>query len=213
MVSNDLLIGTSSAGLGTAIDKFQTVGGSISVEDKRINTQGTLMTTDRVITPTDKKTVQLFGPLKIPGNSTAVFAYQLGIAEIDDDDNPENDPNFEEIDLNSLIERDQEAEKERRGGINSQDRQGIGDVEVDEPDGGGSNSDLDDNVLIYGIDNLKEGNNYPIQANEDYRSTGLIQYLDVISEDDLLATVIDVGVISPSYSYGVAEIETTQKQW
>ena len=35
--------------------------------------------------------------------------------------------------------------------------------------------------------------------------------MDVISEDDSLATVTDVGTIRPSYSYGVAKVETTQK--
>ena len=72
-------------------------------------------------------------------------------------------------------------------------------------------SDEDDDVILYSIDNLEDENAYPIQANEDYRSTGLIQYLDIISEDDSLATVIDPGKIRPSYSYGVAKVQTTQK--
>lgn len=217
LVSNDLFIGVSSAGLGTAIDKFQTVGESISVEDKRINAQAGLLTSDRIVTTSDKKTVQLFGPLKIPSNSTVVFAYQLAIKENDDDDNPDDDPNFIEVNLNDIIEKEQEDEEERREGINAQDRGGIGDVDIESSgtttanETSNSNTDDDDDVLIYTIDNIEDGNLYPIQVNEDYRSTGAIQYLDVISEDDSLATVIDVGNIRPSYSYGVAEIETTQK--
>jgi hypothetical protein len=216
LVSNDLFIGVSSAGLGTAIDKFQTVGESISVEDKRINTQGGLLTSDRIVTTNDKKTVQLFGPLKIPSNSTVLFAYQLAIEENDDDDNPDDDPDFIEVDLTTIIEKEQAEEGERREGMNAQDRGGIGDVDPEETgttdttDTSDSTAD-DANVLIYTIDNIEDGNLYPIQANEDYRSTGLIQYLDVISEDDSLATVTDIGIIRPSYSYGVAEVETTQK--
>jgi len=215
LVSNDLFIGVSSAGLGTAIDKFQTVGESISVEDQRINTQGGLMTSDRIVSTNDKKAVQLFGPLKIPSNSTALFAYQLAIEENDDDDNPDEDDDFIEVNLDDIIKKEQEDEDERREGMNAQDRGGSGDVEPEESETTesttSSSTEDDDDVLIYTIDNIEEGNLYPIQANEDYRSTGLIQYLDVISEDDSLATVTDVGVISPSYSYGVTELETTQK--
>lgn len=196
LVSNDLFIGVSSAGLGTAIDKFQTVGEAISVEDQRINTQGGLITSDRIATTNDKKIVQLFGPLKVPSNSTIVFAYQLAIEENDDDDNPDEDPDFIEVDLDTIIKKEQTDEEERREGMNAQDRAGSGDVE---------------DVLIYTIDNIEDGNLFPIQANEDYRSNGLIQYLDVISEDDSLATVMDTGMIRPSYSYGVAQVETTQK--
>ncbi|MDH3276845.1 MAG: hypothetical protein OEL77_00510 [Nitrosopumilus sp.] len=215
LVSNDLFIGVSSTGLGTAIDKFQTVGESISVEDQRINTQGGLLKSDRIVNINDKKAVQLFGPLKVPSNSTVLFGYQLTIEENDDNDNPDDDPNFKEVNLDDIIEKDQSAEEKRRGGMNAQDRAGSGDVE---PENTGtatgnteSSSDDDSDVLIYTIDNIEDGNLYPIQANENYRSTGLIQYLDVISEDDSLATVTDVGMIRPSYSYGVAEVVTTQK--
>jgi hypothetical protein len=221
LVSNDLLIGVSSAGLGTAIDKFQTVGESISVEDKRIS-DNSLLSSDRKIEPTDRKAVQIFGPLRVPSNATAIFAYQLTIEE-DDDDDSDNLEDFElelpndefvEVDLNDVIELQQEHEEDRREGMNTQDRGGAGDIET-ESDSTSSGSSVEredyEDVLIYNIDFIVEGNLYPIQANEDYRSTGLIQYLDVLSEDDTLATVIDPGNIRPSYSYGVAKIETTQK--
>ena len=214
LVSNDLFIGVSSAGLGTAIDKFQTVGEAISVEDQRINSQGGLITSDRIITTNDKKTVQLFGPLKVPSNSTISFAYQLAIVENDDDDNPDDDPNFMEVDLDTIIKKEQTDEEDRREGMNTQDRAGSGDVEP-ETEGTSetkeSSEEDDEDVLIYTIDNIEDGNLYPLQANENYRSTGLIQYLDVISEDDSLANVIDTGIIRPGYSYGVAKVETTQK--
>jgi len=213
LVSNDLMIGVSSAGLGTAIDRFQTVGESISVEDKRVS-DITVLSGDKTIKATDRKAVQLFGPLKIPSNSTAIFAYQISVEEEDDDDfaSEKEDENFEQIDINELQSQQQEEEEERREGVNPQDIAGFGDVE-ENPDSAGSDSDteIDDDVIIHNIDYIEDGNLYPIQANEDYRGTGLIQLLDVISEDDTLVTVIDPGNIGPSYSYGVAVIQSTQK--
>jgi len=211
LVSNDLLIGVSSAGLGTAIDRFQTVGESISVEDKRVS-DISILSGDKTVKTGDRKAVQLFGPLKIPSNSTAVFAYQLSIEEDDEDDNPKADEDFEEINIDDLIEQQIEEEEQRREGLNPQDVAGVGDVDEDvDIDTSSDSAKIDDDVIIFTIDNLEEGNLYPIQANEDYRGTGLIQLLDIISEDDSLATVIEPGSISPSYSYGVAVIETTQK--
>lgn len=217
LISNDLLIGVSSAGYGTAIDRFQTVGESISVEDQRIQGTGTLLSSARVISATDSKAVQLFGPLKIPSNATAVFAYQLGVEEDDEGDTDDLDSKeraaFKEIDIETFIENQEAEEDERREGVNTQDIGGEGDVESEGTSSSGSSSSSsgDDDVLIYSIDNLQEGNIYPLQANEDYRSTGLIQYLDVISEDSSLASVIDPGKIRPSYSYGTTVIQTTQK--
>ena len=227
LVSYDLFIGVSSPGYGTAIDRFQTVCESISVEDQRIQGSGSLITSSRVVSATDKKSVQLFGPLKIPSNATAVFAYQMGIEEEDDDDkiNDQKRQNsqgqckrpsteeFEEVDIEEVIEQQEEDEETRREGLNVQDVGGIGDVEGDTKSSSSSGSSSDDNldVIIYTIDNLVDGNLYPLQANEDYRSTGLIQYLDVISEDESLASVTDTGKIPPSYSHGVATVKTNQK--
>jgi hypothetical protein len=220
LVSNDLMIGVSSAGYGTAIDRFQTVGESISVEDQRIQGTGSLLSSSRVLTATDSKAVQLFGPLKIPSNATAVFAYQLGVEEDDDDDSisecvddlEDRKIEFEEINIEEFISNQEEEEETRREGVNPQDIGGEGDVEGEDTTTGSSGSDTEDtDVIIYCIDNLESPNVYPLQANEDFRSTGLIQYLDVISEDSSLATVVDPGKIRPSYSHGTAIIETTQK--
>jgi len=106
LVSNDLMIGVSSAGLGVAIDRFQTVGESISVEDKRVS-DISILSGDRTITPTDSKAVQIFGPLKIPSNSTAIFAYQISIEEDDDDDqddlSSQEIADFLEVDFGHVI--------------------------------------------------------------------------------------------------------------
>ena len=128
LVSNDLMIGVSSAGLGTAIDRFQTVGESISVEDKRVS-DISILSGDKTIKATDSKAVQLFGPLKFPSNSTALFAYQIAIEEDDEGDNPDNDEDFEEVNIADLIEKQKEEEEERRAGMNIQDIAGMGDIE------------------------------------------------------------------------------------
>jgi hypothetical protein len=229
LVSNDLMIGVSSAGYGTAIDRFQTVGESISVEDQRIQGAGSLVTSSKVAKATDTKTVQLFGPLKVPSNATAYFAYQMVVEEDDDNDEERDscsDPSeiaekwglteFDEVNLEEVLDQQQTDEEERREGHNAEDIGGVGDVDEDATTGGDTSSssseDSDDlDVIIYCIDFLEEPNRYPLQAAEDYRSTGLIQYLDVISEDSSLATVTDPGNIRPGYSFGVAEVQTTQK--
>ena len=215
LVSNDLMIGVSSSGLGTAIDRFQTVGESISVEDKRVS-DISILSGDKTIKATDRKAVQLFGPLKIPSNSTALFAYQISIEENDDDDTDteEEDEDFEQVNIDDLIEQQLEEEETRREGVNPQDIAGVGDIDEDvgtDTGTGSGEDDVNDDVIIYNIDYIEEGNLYPIQANEDMRGTGYIQLLDVISEDNSRATVIDPGNIGPSYSYGVAVIESTQK--
>jgi hypothetical protein len=228
LISNDLMIGVSSAGYGTAIDQFQTVGESISVEDQRIQGAGALITSSKVVKATDTKGVQLFGPLKIPSNATAYFAYQMAVEEDDDNDqekgscSEEDDleekwglTEFEEVNLEDVLEQQEEDEENRREGQNTQDIGGVGDIDVENSTSdtdSSSSEDADDlDVVIYCIDFLEEPNSYPLQAAEDYRSTGLIQYLDVISEDSSLATVSDPGSIRPGYSYGIAKVETTQK--
>ena len=64
LVTNDLMIGVSSAGYGTAIDRFQTVCESISVEDERIQGSGTLIASSRVVAATDKKVSSTFWSFK-----------------------------------------------------------------------------------------------------------------------------------------------------
>jgi len=143
----------------------------------------------------------------------AHFACSYIEEDDDDDENTEkDDPNFEQVNIDEFIEQQQEEEeKKRREGINPQDIAGVGDIEGDADTAESSDVIEKVDVIIYNIDYLEKGNLYPIQANEDYRGTGLIQLLDVISEDDSLAVVSDIGNIAPSYSYGVAVIETTQK--
>ena len=69
----------------------------------------------------------------------------------------------------------------------------------------------DENKLIYSIDDLKDGEFYPIQANENYYSDGYVSKLDVISGDNTMVAVKDIGKIESTYSIGTATISTGQK--
>jgi hypothetical protein len=76
LLANDILIGVSSEGYGTATDTFRTVGESIEMD------QGIKRNVNKVINfGIDVKdydnTVSVFGLDKIPSNATAFFTYQL----------------------------------------------------------------------------------------------------------------------------------------
>ena len=194
LLANDILIGVSSEGYGTATDTFRTVGESIEMD------QGIKRNVNKVINfGIDVKdydnTVNVFGLDKIPSNATAFFTYQLSFIEDDEDDDGIR-PDGSKIDIHPEC-----AE------------------ELDESDTGGSgseeithNTELDpEDVILYSIDCLDEDELYPMQSNENQYSDGYVQKINVISSDDKLATIDDGGKILSSYSYGTATISTGQK--
>ena len=69
----------------------------------------------------------------------------------------------------------------------------------------------DENKLIYSIDDLEDGEFYPIQANENYYGDGYVSKLDVISGDNAMISVKDTGKIESTFSIGTATISTGQK--
>ncbi|MBM2819573.1 MAG: hypothetical protein HW410_1255 [Nitrosarchaeum sp.] len=69
----------------------------------------------------------------------------------------------------------------------------------------------DENKLIYSIDDLEDGEFYPIQSNENYYADGYVTKLDVISGDNAMVAVKDIGKIESTYSFGTATISTGQK--
>ena len=186
LVKNNIIIGVSAEGYGIATDTFSTVGESISVENKRIGATGTLGS-NRVISATDDKVIQFFGPERMPSNSTAYFAYQMSIVEFDEDDPPEVEAYITEIE--QLYGDDYLAE----GETNTDD------------------SDVSEKVKKFTIDYLDDDELYPIQAAETYQADGLIVLLNVVTSDTEIANVDDAGRIKASYSYGVATITSTQK--
>lgn len=69
----------------------------------------------------------------------------------------------------------------------------------------------DEDKIILSIDDLVDGEFYPIQTNENYYADGYVKKLDVISGDNKLVTVKDIGKIEVGNSFGTAIISTGQK--
>lgn len=94
-VANDILIGVNAKGLGTAVDRFTTVGESLNVDDEKVKN-------------TD---IELFAVDKIPSKATAVIGYQMKAFE-DDKDDPED---VEECTLEDIgIDEDKEKTQAER---------------------------------------------------------------------------------------------------
>ncbi|HSA77084.1 MAG TPA: hypothetical protein VLE02_06030 [Nitrosarchaeum sp.] len=69
----------------------------------------------------------------------------------------------------------------------------------------------DEDIIILTIDDLKDGEFYPIQTNENYYADGYIKKLNVISGDSKLVTIKDIGKIEVGNSFGTATITSGQK--
>ena len=187
LLANDILIGVSSEGYGTATDSFRTIGESIEMDRGNPNDYNY----------DDKEydtTVNVFGLNKIPSNATAFFTYQL-----------------------SMIEEDEDDDGVRPDGIDIHIDPGCFQGSDDDSGNGISddithNTELDsEDIILHSIDCLKEDELYPIQSNENQYSDGYIQKINVISSDDDIATIDNEGKITSSYSYGTATISTGQK--
>src|SRR3990172_6401848 len=61
------------------------------------------------------------------------------------------------------------------------------------------------------IEALGEGELYPVQANENFASDGLVDKINIISGDSSIINVEESGNIESSYSYGTAMISSGQK--
>lgn len=69
----------------------------------------------------------------------------------------------------------------------------------------------DEDKIILSMDDLDDGEFYPIQTNENYYADGYVKKLDVISGDNNLVTVKDIGKIEVGNSFGTAIISAGQK--
>jgi hypothetical protein len=189
LLANDILIGVSSEGYGTATDSFRTMGESIELDQR--NRPGDFNYDDKEY----DTTVNVLGLDKIPSNATAFFTYQLSMIEEDEDDDGFR-PDGTEI----KIHPDCFEESDDSSGSDS-DSEDIT-----------HNTDLDsEDIILYSIDCLDEDELYPIQSNENQYSDGYVQKINVISSDDQIATIDNGGKISSSYSYGTSTISTGQK--
>ncbi|MHA7647125.1 hypothetical protein [Nitrosopumilus sp. S4] len=188
LLKNDILIGVSSEGYGTATDTFRTVGESIEMDRKERSTNNFFAQKDY------STTVNVLGLDKIPSNATAFFTYQLSLIEDDEDDDGFR-PDGTEVEIHPDCA--EESEESQSSGSTSKEIT--------------HNRDLDpEDIILYTIDCLQDGELYPIQSNENQYSDGFVQKINVISSDDKLATITNAGKITSSHSYGTAQISTGQ---
>jgi hypothetical protein len=192
LLGNDVLIGVSGVGYGTATDTFRTVGTSIEGINNIKRTVNNVFDYGFDIKDYDH-TLGVYGLENIPSNSTSFFTYQLSIIEDDDDD----DGTRSDGTLITIHPECADLVDEEGGGSNE-------DVE--------SNSELDfEERVLYSVDCMDDGGLYPVQTKENLYSDGYVQKINVISSDDELAKITDGGKIVSSYSFGTAEISSGQK--
>ncbi len=88
LLENDILIGVTSPGYGTATDTFRTVGTSIEGINNIKRSMNHVFDYGFDIKNYDH-TVGVYGLENIPSNSSAFFTYQLSIIEDDDGTRPD----------------------------------------------------------------------------------------------------------------------------
>ena len=190
LLGNNVLIGVTAEGYGTATDTFRTVGTSIEGINNIKRTMNNVFDYGFDVKDYDH-TVGVYGLGSIPSNATAFFVYQLSIIEEDEDDDGTRSDG-------TLIEIHPECKE--------QDDEGGGDDDISH------NTELNpEDRILYSVDCLDQGELYPVQTKENQYSNGYVQNISVISSDDELAKVQNGGKIVSSYSYGTAEISTGQK--
>ena len=191
LLGNNILIGATADGYGTATDTFRTVGTSIEGVNNIKRTMNNVFDFGFDIKDYDH-TVAVYGLENIPSNATAFFTYQLSIIEDDEDDDgirPDG----------SLITIHPECAEQ-------DDESGGGDDEITH------NTELDpEDIILYSVDCLEEDELYPIQSKENKYSDGFVQKINVISSNNALAEIVDEGKILSSYSFGTAQVSTGQK--
>jgi hypothetical protein len=190
LLENDILIGVTSPGYGTATDTFRTVGTSIEGINNIKRSMNHVFDYGFDI-KNYEHTVGMYGLDNIPSNSSAFFTYQLSIIEDDEDDDGIR-PDGSTIEIHPEC-----AEQDDEGGDSGED------VEHN------SNVDFEDR-LLFSVDCMDDEGLYPVQATENQYSDGYVQQVNVISSDNDLARIVDSGKIISSYSFGTAHISTGQ---
>jgi len=191
LLKNDILIGVSSEGYGTATDTFRTIGKTLEMGDTVKRTLNNKLDFGFDVKDYDT-TVQVFGLPAIPSNSTAIFSYQLAIIE-DDEDDDGIAPDGSEVEVHP-------------------------DCLDSESDLFESNEDVVHNMglefeerILFTIDCMDDEGLYPLQSNEHQYSDGFVKRITVNSGNGELAKVIDSGNIKKATSSGTATISAGQK--
>jgi len=192
LLKNNILIGVTAEGYGTATDTFQTIGTSIEGINNIKRSVNNVFDFGYDIKTYDH-TVAVYGLESIPSNSSAFFTYQLSIIEDDeDDDGVRPDGTLIEIHPECAEQSDED------GGKDSEEIT--------------HNTELDsEDIILYSVDCLDEDELYPIQSKENQYSDGYVQKINAISSDNKLVEITDGGKIYSSYSFGTTQVSTGQK--
>lgn len=93
-----------------------------------------------------------------------------------------------------ILETDEEGNKQE-----------LGEDEIECPPGTKENDDR------HSIEKIEKGELYPVQTNENFKSEGLIDKINIVSSDDSLVRVASAGNIESSRSYGTAIISSGER--
>ncbi|MEK0369200.1 MAG: hypothetical protein QQN62_06335 [Nitrosopumilus sp.] len=192
LLENNILIGVTADGYGTATDTFRTVGTSIEGINNIKRSMNNVFDFGFDIKNYDH-TVAVYGLENIPSNATVFFTYQLSIIEDDEDDDGVRPDG-------SLIEIHPDCAEQDDDGSSGNDDEITHNTELDP-----------EKMILYSVDCLEEGELYPIQSKENLYHDGYVQKINVISSDNALAEIVDEGKILSSYSFGTAQVSTGQK--
>ena len=88
-----------------------------------------------------------------------------------------------------------------------------GNEDCEEPEDGSGEPvcPVQDDEEKHPIELLEEGELYPVQTNENFNSVGSLNKINIISNDNSLITIKDIGSIDSSDSYGTAIISSGER--
>ena len=128
----------------------------------------------------ENKTMHIFTLDKIPSNTNTVSIFQIGaLIDVEDDDNVTVDENVENRCVDlEFFDFDPDAE--------------------DTTDTGTSTSTVDETSVEF----------HPVLSNENLASIGSLDKVNVVSSDNLLLHVDEVGLVNQGTSYGTAILQS-----
>lgn len=217
-----ITIGASTAGLKVGTDTFELLKEPLSADHKKAIQQ----------------VVKVFTVEKMPLGAKAIAVYQLRAIEIDEDDKTFEIQ--KKIDVISLQIENAEDDKEEHEKDITDLKKLISDLEDDNKDTTTEEKDLNaKNTSLsnlkkfitdakkrldtekerlkvakndHPIDDLDEGETYPIQSRSNYIQDNSLQSIRVISYDEDRVTILDSGILGITKSYGTIIIQSGQKK-
>lgn len=191
-----------------------------------------LLTVSEPLTEDDEKAkdklVRVFVLPEMPNNATSVMGYQTGVVEKDDDD-AEEILNRQLEEAENSVEHDQDAVNSASTNLTAvQNNPGSSQSQIDTATQALNNANLAlaidqakvdsindqlDECIVneHPIDDLEDGEFYPVQTNTIYSTAKGFSNLRLVSNNPQVLTVDNLGNIPTTSSYGTSKIHTGQK--